>query len=324
MYEQNPMIGPGNAGLWNHTLEILLLLLGAFILGYILCFAISRRQTETQNHELDVERRHRRVLESDFDRVRAEHGAMGSRISMLEGDLNRERAQLADSHQKLEHSAGQISAFNAERTTELASLESQLERSRAELSAANAEAAKSALMHTEIKELRAALQECAAKTRNLGAGAGKSAGASAELNTLRAQASRFEDLSGDLIGVRTELSAARAGRDAMQAEIDRLISELDALRLQAKPKASNKPDDLKVIEGIDPKINELLLAAGVRSFVELSEAPIERLKKILDDAGDRYRILDPSTWAQQASLCAAGDWDALRELQDKLIAGRNN
>ena len=27
MYEQNPMIGPGSAGLWNHTLEILLLLL---------------------------------------------------------------------------------------------------------------------------------------------------------------------------------------------------------------------------------------------------------------------------------------------------------
>lgn len=289
MYEQNPMIGPGSAGLWNHTLEILLLLLVAFILGYILRWAIGRMQIETQKRELDVEHRHRRALESDFDRVRAEHSAMGSRISTLEGDLNRERAQLAEGHQKIEQSTGQIAALK----TELGAYPSQLENVRNELATALASTAKAPEQ-------------------------------SAELNKLRAQASRFDDLKGDLIGARTELSAALAGREAMQAEIDRLRSELDAQRLQAKPRASNKPDDLKVIEGIGPKINELLLAAGIRSFVELSDTPIDRLKKILDDAGDRYRIHDLSTWPQQAKLCAIGDWDALRELQDKLVAGRNS
>ena len=288
MYEQNPMMGPGNAGLWNHTLEILLLLLGAFILGYLLRWAISRMQIEKQGRELDVERRHRRTLEADFDRVRAEHAAMGSRISTLEGDVNRERAQLAESHQKLEHCTGQISSLK----TELGAFPSQLDSVR--------------------KELAIAL-----------ANAGNTPVLDAEISTLRTQASRFDALSGDLIGARTELSAALAGRDAMQVEIDRLRSELDALRLQAKPKASHKPDDLKVVEGIGPKINELLLAAGIRSFIELSDTPIERLKQILSDAGDRYRIHDPSTWPQQAKLCAEGQWDALRELQDKLVAGRN-
>ncbi len=318
MYEQNPMVGPGNAGLWNHTLEILLLLLGAFILGYLLRYAISRMQIETQNRELEVERRHRRTLEADFDRVRAEHTAMGSRISTLEGDVNRGRTELAESHQKIEFSAGELSALK----TEAAAFPTQLERLRAELAAANANVGKVAELNAQILELTSQLEACAAKTRALEASAGK-IGSDAELSTLRAQASRFDDLSGDLIGARTELSAALASKDAMQAELDRLRSEMDSQRQQAKPKAAGKPDDLKVVEGIGPKINELLLAGGIRTFIELADAPINRLKQILHDAGERYRIHDPSSWPQQARLCAEGQWDALRDLQDKLVAGRN-
>lgn len=321
MYEQNPMVGPGAAGFWNHTLEILLLLLGAFILGYLLRFAISRMQVETLDSDLESERRHRRVLEADFDRVRAEHSAMGSRISTLEGDLNRERVQLAESHQKLAHSSGQITSLNAE----LASLEGQLERTRTELGAENGETAKIAkivLLNSEITQLRAALQECSEKTRSFSENGIKNTESDMPLGAQRAQASRLENLSNDLIGARTELSAARAGRDAMQVEIDRLHGALDAQRLQAK--ASHKSDDLKLIEGIGPKINALLLAAGIGSFAELSKTPIEQLQTLLADAGDRYRSLDPSTWPQQAKLCANGQWDVLRELQDQLSTGRNN
>lgn len=287
MYEQNPMIGPGNTGLWNHTIEILLLLLGAFILGYLLRYVISRMQIETQKRELDVERRHRRALETDFDRVRAEHTAMGSRISTLEGDVNRGRTELAESHQKIAFSAGELSALKSE----TAAYPTQLECLRAELAA-------------------------------LSANPGKST-SDAELSTLRTQASRYDELSGDLIGARTELSAALASKDAMQAELDRLRSEMDSQRQQAKPKATGKPDDLKVIEGIGPKINELLFVSGIRTFVELADAPIDRLQQILRDAGERYRMHDPSSWPQQAKLCAEGQWDALRELQDKIVAGRN-
>ena len=82
------------------------------------------------------------------------------------------------------------------------------------------------------------------------------------------------------------------------------------------------PDDLKKIEGIGPKIAGLLNDAGIVTFANLADAKIDDLKKILDDAGSRYRMHDPSTWPQQAKLAADGKWDELQKLQDELDGGR--
>ena len=80
------------------------------------------------------------------------------------------------------------------------------------------------------------------------------------------------------------------------------------------------PDDLERIEGIGPKIAGLLQAAGITTFSQLASADVGRLKQILSDAG--IRIADPTTWAEQAGLAAAGKWDELHALQDKLKGGR--
>lgn len=83
-----------------------------------------------------------------------------------------------------------------------------------------------------------------------------------------------------------------------------------------------EPDDLKKIEGIGPKIEELLNQAGIRTFGELTETDVDQLKQILADAGARYKLADPTSWPEQAKLAAAGDWNDLEELQAKLTAGR--
>lgn len=85
---------------------------------------------------------------------------------------------------------------------------------------------------------------------------------------------------------------------------------------------SSKKDDLKKVEGIGPKIESLLNADGLHSFADLASAGIERIQKVLDDAGPRYRIANPSTWADQAGLARDGKWDALKALQDSLKGGR--
>jgi predicted flap endonuclease-1-like 5' DNA nuclease len=85
---------------------------------------------------------------------------------------------------------------------------------------------------------------------------------------------------------------------------------------------SVEPDDLKKIEGIGPKIAELLNQAGIRTYSKLAETDVDQLEQILTDAGTRYRLADPTSWPEQANLAVAGDWDALNELQDKLTAGR--
>lgn len=101
--------------------------------------------------------------------------------------------------------------------------------------------------------------------------------------------------------------------------------ELSHLK-QTNPTALTTPlpssEDLKVIEGIGPKIEQLLKDAGINTWHDLAETDLERLQSILNDAGERYRIHDPSTWSQQALLAANHKWDDLRQMQDELKGGR--
>jgi predicted flap endonuclease-1-like 5' DNA nuclease len=82
-----------------------------------------------------------------------------------------------------------------------------------------------------------------------------------------------------------------------------------------------KPDNLKRIEGIGPKISGLLQAAGIMTFAQLADTGVERLEQIVEDAGIG-KIANPSTWPEQAALAAAGKWDELEVLQDELKGGR--
>lgn len=80
-------------------------------------------------------------------------------------------------------------------------------------------------------------------------------------------------------------------------------------------------NDLTIVEGIGPKINELLHNAGIKTFAQLAVATVPQMRKILDDGGSRFRIANPSTWAQQAALAAENKWTELKKLQEKLSAG---
>jgi subtilisin-like proprotein convertase family protein len=82
------------------------------------------------------------------------------------------------------------------------------------------------------------------------------------------------------------------------------------------------PDNLKEIEGIGPKIEALLNAAGITTYDELAETSVERLQEILNEGGPAYNRHNPATWAQQAQMAGNGDWDELRAWQDELIGGR--
>lgn len=91
--------------------------------------------------------------------------------------------------------------------------------------------------------------------------------------------------------------------------------------VEVAPVAERVPDDLKLIEGIGPKINSVLNNAGVLTFAQLAEMTPEALRQILDDAG-LSAINDPTTWPEQAALADAGNWDGLALLQNDLRGGR--
>jgi len=87
-------------------------------------------------------------------------------------------------------------------------------------------------------------------------------------------------------------------------------------------KTSKKGDDLTKIEGIGPKVAEVLHEAGINSFAKLAESKSQDIKEILEKSGGHFNAQDPTSWPEQSQLAADEKWDELKELQDKLIAGR--
>jgi len=89
------------------------------------------------------------------------------------------------------------------------------------------------------------------------------------------------------------------------------------------PAVAIVPDDLKIIEGIGPKIAEVLNSTGIQTFAQLAETDPETIRKILLDTDPRLaRLGNPTTWPAQAKLAAAKDMAGLQALQDSLKAGR--
>ena len=84
-------------------------------------------------------------------------------------------------------------------------------------------------------------------------------------------------------------------------------------------------DNLQIVEGIGTKMSELLKNNGINTWSELGSQTPQGLRSLLDGVNEsKYRIIDPSTWAQQSSLAAADKWDDLIALQKNLDGGKKN
>ncbi len=83
-----------------------------------------------------------------------------------------------------------------------------------------------------------------------------------------------------------------------------------------------KADDLTIVEGIGPKIAEVLTAAGIATYTELAKTDAEKVKEILTEAGSNFNTADPSTWAEQAQLAADGKFEELEKLKAELDGGK--
>ena len=81
--------------------------------------------------------------------------------------------------------------------------------------------------------------------------------------------------------------------------------------------------DFTLIEGIDPQINKILTKAGISSMDDLASTKGNALREILKDAGEKFNLVDPESWPKQAALAVAGKIKVLKNLQKKLIRGRN-
>ncbi|WP_273568414.1 hypothetical protein [Maribacter halichondriae] len=146
---------------------------------------------------------------------------------------------------------------------------------------------------------------------------------SADLKVLQDKNAR---LQADLDACNGKLKVAAAGAAAatvaaVAPAVEReLPFDAEAAKL-AMGKAIKK-DDLKVVEGIGPKIEEMFHAGGIKTWKALSETAVARCQEILDGGGERYKVHDPASWPMQAKMCYEGKWAELAKWQDEHDHGK--
>lgn len=120
-----------------------------------------------------------------------------------------------------------------------------------------------------------------------------------------------------LIALQKQLDTGRSGKTKgpTNSKVEKMLIKMGVLKQW-------KENDLKAVEGIGPKIAGLLNDAGINTWRGLSETSVDRIQGILNAAGARYKLADPSTWPKQSGMAADSRWDELREYQDKLKGGK--
>ncbi len=133
---------------------------------------------------------------------------------------------------------------------------------------------------------------------------------------------KVEAPAPEVVEVKEEVVMAAPAPDVVEEKVEEVKAPAPVVE-EAKVETPKgiKLDDLKVIEGIGPKIAELLSENGVDTWKKLSDAQPDALKEILAKGGARYTMHNPTTWPKQALLCVEGKWDELKELQDRLDGG---
>ncbi|WP_047247063.1 hypothetical protein [Maribacter thermophilus] len=156
----------------------------------------------------------------------------------------------------------------------------------------------------------------------IGKGSSTTIDNSAELNILKDKNSKLQadlDACNKKVSTNTNLgaSAASFAAGAVAASIP-----FDGAAAKAVFGKTIKQDDLKVVEGIGPKIEAMFKEAGIKTWKALSEASVADCQKILDGGGKRYQIHDPASWPMQAKMCYEGKWEDLSKWQDEHDHGK--
>ncbi|NNF19975.1 MAG: hypothetical protein HKN61_09360 [Flavobacteriaceae bacterium] len=113
----------------------------------------------------------------------------------------------------------------------------------------------------------------------------------------------------------SELEACRKQVEKLGSEAQTAGTGFDAVSAKSVFGKRIKENDLKLVEGIGPKIEGLFHNFDIKTWKDLSEVTVERCYEVLSSGGDRYKIHDPSSWPMQAKMAQQGDWRALHKWQ---------
>lgn len=135
--------------------------------------------------------------------------------------------------------------------------------------------------------------------------------------------------------LQSALSTAQASPAPVQVVVQETVAEPEPVAIEAIPEepavpvvetalvaeaesASDGKDDLTRLNGIGPKLAEAMDAAGISRYTQLAALSVEEVNGRLAASGIRYSKATAESWAAQAQLASAGDWDGLKNYQTSL------
>ena len=138
------------------------------------------------------------------------------------------------------------------------------------------------------------------------------------------------DNSDKIARLEADLKACRDSKTSLEADLASSLTSgtvssgiaFNAEAAKAVFGKKIKQDDLKVVEGIGPKIQELFHNHNVTTWKSLSECSIGKCKEVLESGGDRFKMHKPNTWPKQAGMAYEGKWQELFDWQEELDGGK--
>ena len=248
MFEQNILMGPGTEVFSSHLFEIIIMLLGAAIIGFIIGWLFKKSYKE------------------EFFLMKTDHDKCPGIKAGFEKNINDLEVEIANVKAELEKAKTRIAGLITDKDSLQANLDAKISGLDVAMASITKMEAERINLNAEIRRLTDEASKVGAKT---------SAAFIPDMN-----------LAADIFGKKI------------------------------------KPDDLKFVEGIGPKIEELFHKAGITTWAQLASSEAVKLREILKAGGEQFVLHDPETWPQQANLAAKGLWKELKELQDKLQGGK--
>ncbi|MCB9329460.1 MAG: hypothetical protein H6574_00120 [Lewinellaceae bacterium] len=317
MFEQNIFQGPGTGTFTTHTFEIIFMLLVTFLLGVWLGWVLwSKYRQEAERLRIENV-----SLDSTATTLRQENEDLKKKVASLESEQTSLEGQVQNQNWDLEKLRNQL-------TVQESDLEKLQERNRqleSELGLSMGAEGTTTDDNTAVSTEplpSAPLEEDLPDLETVADDAGESK-ANAEVIDPEPGLRPLDELeSNPAIPPPTPESIVPMPETPAEKPAPKSTSSGKSTESVIAAVTTGPRDDLKIVEGIGPKIEELLFNADITTYGQLAATSVQQLQDILDAAGSRFAMHDPGTWSAQALLAANGEWDNLKAYQDFLNAGK--
>lgn len=137
-----------------------------------------------------------------------------------------------------------------------------------------------------------------------------------------AQISEWDEAQIQEVTRQIQFFEGRIQKDDWVGQAQRLAAAPPPAPDPANPEDHPHHDDLKLVEGIGPAIENILKMAGIHTFEALAKSDPEEIESLVQVAEPKLRFINASTWPAQARLAMNKEWEVLKDYQDQLRAGR--